>query len=140
MSRGTILEVFVAVEAHHATRGFVVANARAQFGVLAERAKKHTALGAFRPDSCLFRSEPTEPVFVLCARDPEAIECIEMWVALRLDKLKKARELLGIDGATPGTVAYAQLERMHAKLGDARDAVQAFETWQAGAKRRAQGG
>jgi hypothetical protein len=126
----TLLEVVV---------GFVGA-VRVQLLDVAERAKSHSALAALRSDSCLFRSEPAEPVFVLCARDPDAIECIEVWCALRRVKLAEARELLGVDGATPGTIAYGKLERMRQKIHDAANAGQAFESWAAGAKRRAQGG
>jgi hypothetical protein len=108
----------------------VVTGFAAQLLDVAARAARGTALAALRVDGVLLACEPTEPVFVLCARDPEAIECLEVWVSLRTAKLVEARRILGVDGATPGTLAYERLERMRAKVHEAGNVVQAFVSYQ----------
>lgn len=108
----------------------VVTGFAAQLLDLAARAARGTAMRLLAEDSVLAECDPTEPVFLLCGRDPDALESLEVWLSLRTANLGEARRKAGVDGATPGTEAYQRLERQRAKLHDAANIAHAFGAWQ----------
>lgn len=67
-----------------------------------------------QPTSCLNKSQPDEPVFVLCARDPCAARVVRAW-AERYAESKGGRDKLNA--------------RQAAKYKEAHDLADAMDVW-----------
>lgn len=72
------------------------------------------------PNSCLNRSQPEEPLFVLCARDPHAPGAVEYWAYL-----KAGGKPINFD--MPAVSALPS--RTAEKVLDAIDSVTNMESW-----------
>jgi hypothetical protein len=66
-----------------------------------------------QPASCLNNSQPDEPLFVLCARDPIAARIVRGW-AERYAESKGGREKLTARQAAKYTEAHALADAMDA--------------------------
>lgn len=101
-------------------------------------ARPHSALATLSPGSCLLACEADEPVFVLCGRDPLALQFVEMWAAQKAEELNQATERYREALAMPKgphreeamSSAWNEASRLRAKVNGAREVVQAFENWQ----------
>lgn len=64
-----------------------------------------------QPTSCLNHSQPDEPIFVLCARDPVAARIVRAW-AERYAESKGGRENLNAKQAAKYAEAHALADAM----------------------------